>query len=101
MTELGRVMLQSLHRTLLLGSFTLLWMALRFMLCITGIMVFGTVWGALGGNVSAAVVVYVGFHVWVSKKATRLPADAPPLPSFATFALRHARLWAQHRGLQP
>jgi hypothetical protein len=83
--ELGRVMLQSLRHTLLLGSYTLLWMVLRFLLCIAGILTFGTVWGALGGVVAAAVVVYGGFHVWVTRNAAGMRAAAAPLLPLATL----------------
>jgi hypothetical protein len=79
--ELGRVMLQALHRTLLLGLYTLVWMVLRFALCIAGILAFGTVWAALGGIAASALAVYGGFRLWVGHNAAAVEPEIAPLPS--------------------
>jgi O-antigen/teichoic acid export membrane protein len=84
-TELGRVMLQSLNRTLSLGSYTLAWTSLRLVLCIAGILVFGTVWGALGGSLLAAAIVFAAFHAWVARNAVASAAAVPPLPPLLTL----------------
>ncbi len=44
-TDLGRVLLQSLRKTLALGLYTTTWMFLRLGLRIAGIALFKTVWG--------------------------------------------------------
>jgi O-antigen/teichoic acid export membrane protein len=78
--DLGRVMLQSLRRTVQLGLYTLIWMVLRLILCVVGIVVFDSVWGALAGVVASSVLVCLGFHVWVAKSAGRLETALPSLP---------------------
>ena len=78
--DLGRVMLQSLRRTVQLGLYTLVWMVLRLVLCVVGILVFHSVWGALTGVVASSVVVWLGFHVWVAKSAGRVETELPSLP---------------------
>ena len=78
--DLGRVMLQSLRRTVQLGLYTLVWMVLRLVLCVVGILVFHSVWGALTGVVTSSVVVWLGFHIWVAKSAGRVETELPSLP---------------------
>ena len=68
-TDLGRVLLQSLRKTLALGLYTTVWMFVRFGLCIAGILLFHAVWGALAGIVLSAVLVSVLFHVWIFRQA--------------------------------
>lgn len=75
-SDLGRVLLQSLRRTITLGVYTTVWMFLRFALCMAGIIAFGTVWGALVGIVASTVVIFVLFHLWVLQTIPRRPAPA-------------------------
>jgi O-antigen/teichoic acid export membrane protein len=77
-TDLGRVMLQGLRKTVALGLYTTGWMFLRFGLCIAGIMLFHTVWGALTGIVASAVVAFAVFHAWILR-TTRGRSDPGPL----------------------
>ena len=64
-TDLGRVLLQSLRKTLVLGIYTTAWMFLRFALCLAGILMFHTVWAALAGIVLSTVLAFVAFHAWI------------------------------------
>ncbi len=94
MCDLGRVLLQSLRKTVALGFYTSIWMFLRFGLCVAGILLFKTVWGALSGVVLSAAIVFAVFHVWISY-ANRGGANAAKvtlpllslLPAAAGFAL--------------
>lgn len=80
-TDIGRVLLQSIRRTIALGFYTFAWMFLRFALCIGGILLFGTVWGALSGIVLSAVVVFIAFHIWIGRLAPdRLQPTTVPIP---------------------
>lgn len=76
-TDLGRVLLQSLHKTLALGLYTTAWMSLRFGLCIAGIVLFNTVWGALSGIVLSTVLVFMVFHLFISHTPRSHAASAP------------------------
>jgi O-antigen/teichoic acid export membrane protein len=82
-TDFGRVLLQSLRKTLALGLYTTAWMSLRFGLCIAGIVWFKTVWGALSGIVLSAVVVFVFFHLVMFRRPHSHPAATPALPLLA------------------
>ena len=64
-TDLGRVLLQSLRKMLVLGIYTTAWMFLRFALCIAGIFLFHTVWAALAGIVLSTVLAFVAFYAWI------------------------------------
>jgi hypothetical protein len=79
--ELGRVMLQYLHRTVWLGLYTLLWMVLRLTLCVAGMLISRTVWGGLAGVVLSTVLVYAGFHLWVARCASPPSQQRASLPS--------------------
>lgn len=83
--DLGRVYFQSLRHTVRLGLYTMIWMNLRLLLCVLGILVLGTVWGAFLGMAIAAALVFAGFHVMVERTAGGLPAQAPPLASPLTL----------------
>lgn len=72
-TDLGRVLLQSLRRTFWLGIYTIAWMFLRLGLCLAGILMFGTVWGALAGIVLSALVVFAVFHLIILPGARGVP----------------------------
>lgn len=75
-TDLGRVLLQSLRRTMTLGLYTTAWMFLRFALCIAGIIVLGTVWGALAGIVVSTALIFVIFHIWILQTNPNRPKPA-------------------------
>jgi O-antigen/teichoic acid export membrane protein len=83
-TDLGRVLLQGQRKTLLLGVYTSTWMALRFALCIAGVLLFRTVWGALCGIVLSTTLVFAVFHLWILRATRNRPAPASVhLPLFA------------------
>ncbi len=93
-TDLGRVLLQGLRRTVALGFYTTAWMFLRFVLCIAGIVIFNTVWGALAGIVLSAVLVFAIFHAWIfhttGSRAEPAPITLPLLtlvPASAGYGL--------------
>lgn len=77
LTDLGRVLLQAQRKTLSLGLYSSLWMVLRFALCIAGVLLFKTVWGAYGGTVLATTIVLLGSHLWILR--TRNGPSAAPL----------------------
>ena len=83
--DLGRALLQSLRRTFMLGVYTLAWMLLRLLLCVVGILAFGTAWGALLGSVAASVIVFAGFHLGVATRARSVRTAVQPLPSPTTL----------------
>ncbi len=83
--DIGRALLQSLRRTLLLGTYTLVWMVLRLAFCLLGVLVLGTASGALLGVITSAVVAYVGFRLWVVKLGSGNPIKPPALPSPVTL----------------
>lgn len=80
--DLGRALLQSLRRTVLLGLYTLGWMVARLTLCVAGIVVFDTAGGALLGSIGSAFVVVVCFHLWFVRG---MPARRAALPALRSF----------------
>jgi O-antigen/teichoic acid export membrane protein len=84
-TDLGRVLLQSLRRTIALGLYTTLWMLLRLGLCIAGIVLFRTVWAALSGIVLSTLLMFAIFHAWLLRTGRRR-AEAEPI-NLHLFAL--------------
>jgi O-antigen/teichoic acid export membrane protein len=91
LADLGRAFLQSRRQTWQLGCFTFIWMALRLAFCVLGSAAFGTVWAALLGSASAAVLVIIGFQFLMAHAARRDPSaitarDKPPkLPGLTTL----------------
>ena len=79
--DLGRILLQSLRLTVPLGLYTLIWMLLRLILCMLGIILFRAVWGAFVGIVASGVIVALILHVWATKQRVHLRADVPRVPS--------------------
>jgi O-antigen/teichoic acid export membrane protein len=73
-SDLGRVLLQSMRRTIWLGSYTLIWMITRLVFCVAGAAIFGTVTAALAGSILSTVVVFAAFHIWLKQSARRSPA---------------------------
>lgn len=84
-TDLGRVALQSLRRTVSLGLYSLVWMGLRLILCVLGMLLFGSVWAVLLGVIASTCIVYVGFHVWAARSAGASRSLLPALPSLTEF----------------
>jgi O-antigen/teichoic acid export membrane protein len=83
--DLGRILLQSVRRTVQLGLYTLVWMLLRLVFCMAAIYAFGTVPAALGGLIASAVVMLAGLHVWTVMHRRSDSAALPPLPSARTL----------------
>ena len=81
LADLARIMLASMRRTAALGAYTLVWTVLRLVLCLFGIAVSGTVWAAMLGIVAAAVVMHLGFRIWLSRVEPRKEPTVPSLPS--------------------
>jgi O-antigen/teichoic acid export membrane protein len=79
--DVDRALLQSLRKTLPLGGITLIWMALRFGLAVTGMALFGTTWGGLLGVVLAAGFVLILFSLYISSSKSVTPQQLPALPS--------------------
>ena len=68
LADLGRVYLQSIHRVVHLGFYTLLWMGIRLLLCVLGIYWLGTAWAALAGSTLAALIVYAGLQIYLARE---------------------------------
>lgn len=85
LADLGRVYLQSVQRVFYLGGYTLLWMVLRFILCIIGMSVFGTVWATLMGSIIAAVIIFVSFQIALKNEKKCTLKIIPKLPSLKTL----------------
>lgn len=85
LADLGRVYLQSVHRVVHLGSYTLLWMGIRLLLCVLGIYWIGTAWAALAGSTLAAIIIYVGLQAYLAREKRASIPVAPPLPSLKTL----------------
>lgn len=79
--DLGRILLQSIRRTVPLGLYTLSWMILRFLFCMIGLLIFRTVWGGFIGIVASAVVMSIGLQIWSEKHKRGPESDVPPPPS--------------------
>src|SRR5262249_5964862 len=75
--DLARVLLQSLRRTVLLGTYTLMWMVCRLVFCVAGAVIFRTVWAALLGSILSTLIVFLGFYVWMRRSADPSPSAAP------------------------
>lgn len=83
--DLGRILLQSLRFTVPLGLYTLIWMLLRLILGMLGLILFHTVWGAFIGIVSSEIIVALILYVWAAKQSIHLPVDIPKVPSLAVM----------------
>ncbi len=82
--DIGRVLLQVSRRTIALGLYTLVWMALRLVLCMVGLWWGGTVWGALAGIVLSSVAMIVALNVFLARQprsATQSIGHPPRLTS--------------------
>jgi O-antigen/teichoic acid export membrane protein len=92
--DVGRVLLQVSRKTVALGLYTLIWMVLRLLLCMAGLLLFGTVWGALSGVVLSSLLMIGGFnlmllgrHLPKAGSVGRLPSLASELPGIAGYGL--------------
>jgi O-antigen/teichoic acid export membrane protein len=79
--DLGRILLQSLRRTVALGLYTLVWMLLRLVLCMLGVLAFHTVWGGFLGIVASAMLVSSALHIWAARQRREERMEVPPVPS--------------------
>jgi O-antigen/teichoic acid export membrane protein len=79
--DINRAFLQSQRRTVLLGTITLTWMALRFLLAVAGMALFGAVWAGVLGAVLAAPVTIAFFSLFIYSEKVGRPQSFPPLPS--------------------
>lgn len=79
--DVDRALLQSLRKTVPLGGLTLVWMALRFLLGITGMALFRTAWGGLLGAVLATVIIVIVLSVVFAARGKAAPLTFPALPS--------------------
>ena len=79
--DVERALLQSLRKTVSLGSLTLVWMALRFLLGVAGMALFKTPWGGLLGAVLASVIVIAVLSVVFVARGKAAPQSFPALPS--------------------
>ena len=84
--DLGRILLQSLRRTAALGLYTLVWMLLRFLLCMAGLLIFRTVWGGFIGIVASAVIMFLALHLWVAKQTRDLQFEVSSPPSLLAMS---------------
>ena len=92
--DVARVLLQTARRTIALGLYTLVWMTLRLLLCIVGLLWIGTVWGALSGIVLSSLIVIGVANITLLHRAqvsadrvARLPTLASELPAILGYAL--------------
>jgi len=77
--DVHRALLQSLRKTMSLGSLTLCWMILRFLLGSTGMYLFGTAWSGMLGTLLATVLVICVLLFLTCK------GNAPPIELFAAL----------------
>ncbi len=82
--DVGRVLLQATRRTVALGLYTLAWMVLRLLLCIAGLLAFGTVWGALSGIVLSSLVMIAAVNLVLLRQPAGTGTPAAGLPALAS-----------------
>lgn len=85
LADLGRVYLQSVQKVLLLGTYTLVWMAIRLLLCLIGMKVYGTAWAVLLGSFLAGAIVFIGFQIYLKFEGKPETRTILPLPSLRTL----------------
>ncbi|HZQ01774.1 MAG TPA: hypothetical protein VE999_12040 [Gemmataceae bacterium] len=92
--DVGRVLLQTARRTLALGFYTLVWMILRLLLCIAGLLWFGTVWGALAGIVLSSLLMIAAVNFVLlrcpsgaNEPVGKLPTLTGELPALFGYGL--------------
>jgi hypothetical protein len=81
LVDVDRAFLQWRRKTLLLGTLTLGWMTLRFLLSVGGMILFKTAWAGLLGIVLAAVGVLLILALRRPRGKDKLPLPPPPTPS--------------------
>src|SRR5262249_4439741 len=95
--DVDRALLQSLRKTVSLGSVTLVWVALRFLLGVIGMALLGTAWGGLLGAVLAAAIVIAALS-FILSLATAAPANLslslPPIRALVPVILGYVSLIA-------
>jgi O-antigen/teichoic acid export membrane protein len=91
--DLGRVFLQASRRTALLGTYTLVWMVLRLVFCLIGVLLFRTVWSALSGVVFSALIMIAGTNAWLLRTCRGgaavqvLPSITAELPAILCYGM--------------
>jgi O-antigen/teichoic acid export membrane protein len=92
--DVGRVVLQVARRTVYLGAYTLVWMVLRLLFCMIGLLTVGTVWGALSGIVFSSLLMIGAMNLVLlryrsvdASPVDRLPALASELPAISAYTL--------------
>lgn len=78
--DVDRALLQSLRKTVALGSLTLAWMALRFLLGVAGMALFKTAWAGLFGAILAAALILVVLSAMFSARVRANLQLVSPLP---------------------
>lgn len=79
--DVDRAFMQSVKKTIALGSITVIWMALRFAFAVTGMALLGAAWSGLLGVVLAAVVVIAALSLLLVPGKTELAKPLPAMPS--------------------
>ena len=79
LADTARAVLQSRRQALGVGIYSVVWMGLRFMFCMVGILLTGTVWGGLIGVILSAVSVLGGF-LWLDRNPAEHMVVRPPTP---------------------
>ena len=98
--DVDRALLQSLRKTVYLGSVTLAWMALRFLFGIAGIALFKTAWAGLLGAVLAAIAHAYSLVYCLLVTRPRRFATGSGIAATAGAPASHFRLWELDRRVQ-
>jgi O-antigen/teichoic acid export membrane protein len=85
-TDLGRILLQSLRRTVSLGLYNVIWMLLRLVMCMLGLLAFRTVWGGFLGIVGSQLLLSAVLHVWAARQPRDVEIDVPSVPSLLAMS---------------
>ena len=87
--ETGRITLQCVSGPAQVGLYTLCWMVLRATFGVIGILVFdGSVWGAMMGIITSALLVYIWFLFWLRGESDA-SAPRPPKSVFSLSLAPH------------
>jgi len=95
LVDIDRALLQGLRKTVLLGSVTLVWMALRFVLSAAGMALFKTAWAGLLGAVLATLLVVAGLSMTFfssDRLATQRFQALPPVRTLLPVILGYGSL---------
>jgi O-antigen/teichoic acid export membrane protein len=84
--DVGRAYLQARRKTWQLGTYSLVWMGLRLLLCVLGASIFGTVWATLAGSVLSGCAIVAAFQIMLARDAPPDLNKAPALPTLSALA---------------